>query len=79
MDIIKDLINKINNFDGIDSVSDVEYEIKDNGDIICIIPCDIKPVKILIESKNYNGTVLNNICNYPVIDIEKIIEDLDKI
>lgn len=78
MDIIKDLINKINDFDGIDSVSDVEYEIKDNGDIICIIPCDIKPVKILIESKNYNGTVLNNICNYPVIDIEKIIEGMEK-
>lgn len=51
MDIIKDLINKINNLDSINSVSDIECEIRDNGDVIYTIPCDIKPVRILIESK----------------------------
>lgn len=52
---IKDLFDIINHFDNINSVSGVEYEIKDNGDIIYTIPCDTKPIRILIESKNYNG------------------------
>lgn len=54
MDTIKDLIDKINNLDNINSVSDIECEIRDNGDVIYTIPCDIKPVRILVKSKDYN-------------------------
>lgn len=52
MDTIKDLIDKINNLDNINSVSDIECEIRDNGDVIYTIPCDIKPVRILVKPKN---------------------------
>ena len=54
MDTIKDLIDKINNLDNINSVSDIECEIRDNGDVIYTIPCDIKPVRILVRPKHYN-------------------------
>lgn len=47
---IKDLLDIINNFDDINSVSGVKYEVKDNGDVIYTIPCDIKPIRILVES-----------------------------
>lgn len=40
----------INSFDDSESVSGVKYEVKDNGDIIYTIPCDIKPIRILVES-----------------------------
>ena len=32
--IIKDLIDKINDLDNINSVNDIECEIRDNGDVI---------------------------------------------
>lgn len=40
----------INDFNDINSVSGVKYEVKDNGDIIYTIPCDIKPIRILVGS-----------------------------